>query len=306
MTQNIENYLASIIAKRLRNGVHYVYAQEYCDDCQDNALIAESCKPQIDNLKTAVDTEGEAYDLLRSSELTEKINIDIDRRRLLVKGLFGLADYAQASADANVAASGKRMRKALEKYKQGNSERNVDETGNVAKVAKKLQSTCATDLENIGGTKLVNDLITVNENVYENNRQRTNNQEVAKGMLDKARKATDDALRDLRNHILVAVIKEGEQKCRAVLDELNGLTARIKRDNGYAKNVDEQEEQEQHEQPENNQEGKDKPADAPKDGKTELQPENGNGNSAPATEAKENAPEKGSDEGEKEPLKPAQ
>ncbi len=327
---NLLDVLVPLATKRQKNGEHLENATDYLKVCNTEVLKACLGK-QIEKLEVCIGEEQDAYVVSRSNPYVSKINVAGKQRKKLLSSLFGLGTFAESEDDAKVRESGSTIKKAITTFRRENSEQKVDETGRYRGLIAKLKKNHAADIENISASAVIDKLEAKNEQICVWNDERMKIDAANKGILKAKRTETDKALEDVRQHFLAYIINNGMDDFKDQIKLLNAIAERPDRNNkakkkkadgaadGKAKNTDKQKDakngsKKHDEKADNDKDSKQEKEQNPDNGKTELQPEEGDKPKENEQTQKENAeptpadnpsPANDNDEGKGE-LAPAQ
>ena len=321
--QSYLKVLKAVLKDSLKTGEHSKYAQEYIKAVLGDGLLAEKDKEIIAEAQKCVDNEKKAYVVSRKNPYSDKIDNAIKQRRKIISGLYGLGVVAETDENEDVRFSGAVVKNAVTTFRNENSKRNVDETERIDSFMKKLETDYATDLANINAEKMVGKLRAKNEQIDKWCDERDKMKAEMKGLIVKTRNLTDNALEDIRQHIVAHVVLDGIENYQTTIDKLNDLHDDTLKKTASHKKHSNGEEDKEKEQKEKNKNGKKNGKNSKEDtDKTNLQPEKANEapadnkekeskpveeNDAPKqVEDKDKTPEQGGEDTEKAPISPAQ
>ncbi len=195
----------------MNNAAHFLFVSNVATRAQKDAAVAEKCAPQVEALKNAVATEDERLKVSAKSLTTDKIAA-ADRLRgqlyagykRAVKGYVGFPvdEFAEASAV---------LSQHIKDYKINPQAQLDAETGLLVNFIQDLEGKFAPQVEKLCLSVFVSQLKSANESVRELTAQRTDERSAkSAGALKAARTASDEAYRELVNHVNARALLEGE------------------------------------------------------------------------------------------------
>lgn len=195
----------------MNNAAHFLFVSNMAERAQNDAAVAEKCAAQVDALKNAVEAEDERLKVSAKSLTTDKIAA-ADRLRgqlyagykRAVKGYVGfpVEDIAEASAV---------LSQHIKDYKINPQAQLDAETGLLVNFIQDLEDKYKAQVEKLCLSVFVSQLKAANESVRELTAQRTDERSAkSAGALKASRTASDEAYRELVNHVNARALLEGD------------------------------------------------------------------------------------------------
>lgn len=222
LTEKKMNQIQTISLPSMNNAAHFLFVSNVADKAEKDVSVAEKCAAQVKALRAAVSAEDESLQLSAKSLATDKIAAADRLRDQLYAGYkkavagyvnFPVADIAEAAAA---------LSQHIKDYKINPQAQLDAETGLLVNFIQDLEGKYKAQVEKLSLAAFVQQLKAANESVRELTAQRTD-ERAAKttGALKNARCASDEAYRELVNHVNAHALLEGEAEYNAFIGYAN-------------------------------------------------------------------------------------
>ena len=215
---------------RMNNGAHFMYAADILARAEEHPLLSTKLSKQMTAFKAAVEEEDRCLKLSQKNMLTDQIaDADYDRDALFSIYKSGVTRYADMRNPA-CSAPAKILLQHIKYYGIDPQMQLNQETGLLLNFTHDLVEKFATEVEELGYTKLVQLLQEANEKVRSLTSERTD--ERAKSTvaaMKQARTATDLAYRNWVKGVNALAILEGDEDYAEWIDYGNTEIVQYKR-----------------------------------------------------------------------------
>ena len=215
---------------RMNNGAHYMYVADILARAEEHASLSSKLSKQMTAFKAAVEEEDRCLKLSQKNMLTDQIaDADYDRDALFGIYKSGVTRYADMRNPA-YSAPAKILLQHVKDYGIDPQMQLNQETGLLINFTHDLVEKYATEVEELGYTKLVQLLQEANEKVRSLTAERTD--ERAKSTvaaMKQARAATDLAYRNWVKGVNALAILEGDEDYAELIDYVNTEIVQYKR-----------------------------------------------------------------------------
>lgn len=227
----METQISSISLVRLPNGGHYRFMVAVVGLAKENTVLSTRLSKQITALDTAIADEKAKAKVSQKSPLTDQIAaLDALRDKLLVGYKYLVKAYTYLPSGTEL-ESANRLDQHLTDRNIDQDSQLDDETGKLLIFNEDLETTYATDVENIHAGIFTSQLKTANDSLNEllMERDKADSKIVLAG-LKKARKVSDEAYRTLIRKVTALAELEEDEEVISFITVLNQLIERYRQE----------------------------------------------------------------------------
>lgn len=221
--------VSTIALTNINNSAHFLFLKDIVDRASNDSNITKNCAAQVEALQKAVQEEDACSNISNKSLATDKIaEADRLRDKLYLGYKRSVSAYLDFP-DADCANAAKILNQHIIDYNINVLDQLHKETGALVGFIKDLETIHKNLVETLNLTRFVDHLKAANETVREHTDVRTNERSVkVAGATKQARIASDNAYRDLINHINARMMLEGEAAYEAFAAFVNTQIAEYK------------------------------------------------------------------------------
>lgn len=221
--------ISGITLAKLPNGAHYRFMVAVADLAKKNTVLSTRLSTQITALDTAIADEKAKAKVSQKSPLTDQIAaLDALRDKLLVGYKYLVKAYTYLPSGTEL-ESAKRLEQHLTDRNIDQDSQLDDETGKLLIFNEDLETTYATDVENIHAGLFSSQLKTANDSLNELLMERDKaDSKIVIGGLKKARKVSDEAYRTLTRKVTALAELEEDDEVAGFITTLNQIIDRFK------------------------------------------------------------------------------
>lgn len=223
--------IQTIFLGNMNNAVHFLFVSNVASRAEQDEIVSGTCEAQVSALKAAVSAEDKNLQVSAKSLITDKIAAADRLRDQLYSGYkkavngyvhFPVADIAEAAAV---------LSQHIRDYRIDVQSQLDKETGLLVNFIQDLEGTYRAQAEKLSLLPFVEQLKAANEAVRSLTGQRTD-ERAAKtaGALKAARAASDEAYRELVQHVNARALIEGEEKYGAFIAYANAEAEHYKQE----------------------------------------------------------------------------
>lgn len=195
----------------MNNAAHFLFVSNMAERAQKDAAVSEKCAAQVDALKKAVAAEDENLQVSAKSLTTDKIAAADCLRDQLYAGYKKAVKGYLGFPVENIAEAAATLSQHIKDYKINPKAQMDKETGLLVNFIQDLEGKFKAQVDALSLAAFVSQLKAANESVRELTAQRTDERSAkTAGALKAARSASDDAYRDLVNHVNAHALIEGD------------------------------------------------------------------------------------------------
>lgn len=223
--------ISTISLERMNNGAHFLFVSNILAHAEADDTVKAKAAPQIAALKAAITEEDTDLKLSQKSLFTDEIvKADTERDALYSGYKKAVSGFLNIPVEA-MAQAARVLNQHLKDYAINIHMQLDRETGMLLNLLTDLEGKYKAEVETLSLTPFVTSLKVANEKVRSLTLSRTEEKmNVGVGALKAARKASDDAYRNLVKMVNALALVEGEAEYLAFIDYVNTEIVHYKRE----------------------------------------------------------------------------
>lgn len=216
---------------RMNNGAHFTFVSNIQARAEADTAVKGKAATLVEAFAAAVAAEDEALKISQKNLLTDEIAKADNDRDTLYAGYKKAVEGFQAIPIADMAQAAKELAQHIKDYRINTADQLDKQTGLMVNFIADLEGKFAPQVEKLALTAFVTNMKEANERVRTLTLQRTEDRmALPVGALKAARKATDDAYRQLAKMVNALALVNGEEDYAPFIDYANTEIVHYKRE----------------------------------------------------------------------------